>query len=212
MQSHATNPAGCRFCQTPFCSAHAAQKYCSRVCYRAHRVAHLKPVVCAHCLALFRPKADRKLFCSTSCYMAHRAANRKPTVCFTSRAYQIWASMKQRCFNPKSIGWRNYGAKGITVCDRWLLFDNFLADMGEPKPGQSIDRFPNNTGNYEPGNVRWATAKQQARNRRNTVLEDHEPAQIRWLFELGYSQKEIVAFFGVCASTVSNVVGGRTWL
>ena len=79
-----------------------------------------------------------------------------------------YTSMKQRCLNPKATGFKNYGKRGIKICDRWLGndgFKNFLADMGPRPAGKSLDRFPNNDGNYEPGNVRWATAKQQRGNR-----------------------------------------------
>ena len=80
-----------------------------------------------------------------------------------TRAYAIWAAMKSRCMNPKTEAYKKYGARGISVCDRWLTFENFLADMGEPPAGASIDR-KNGSGNYEPGNCRWASAKEQARN------------------------------------------------
>lgn len=82
--------------------------------------------------------------------------------------YRSWASMRQRCETKTAKSYADYGGAGIRVCERWKTFDNFLADMGKRPPGTSIDRYPNNAGNYEPGNCRWATSKQQTRNRRNT--------------------------------------------
>lgn len=82
-----------------------------------------------------------------------------------TRTYNSWASMIARCSNPVHPNWQDYGAKGITVADRWRTFSNFLADMGERPVGTSVDRWPNQKGNYEPGNCRWGTDKQQQRNK-----------------------------------------------
>jgi hypothetical protein len=89
--------------------------------------------------------------------------------------------MINRCKHSCVNGFEYYGGRGITVCERWQSFENFLADMG-PKPSSrhSIDRYPNNDGNYEPSNCRWATAKQQNDNRRS----HRGPAtidRIRWV-------------------------------
>lgn len=80
--------------------------------------------------------------------------------------WRLWHAMRNRCQNPSNKDFKYWGARGIKVCDRWQTFENFLADVGlKPHPSLSLDRIDND-GNYEPGNVRWATAKQQVANRR----------------------------------------------
>lgn len=86
-----------------------------------------------------------------------------------SPTYRSWQSMRTRCLNPNSDQWPDYGGRGISICERWSSFENFLADMGERLPGMSIDRWPNHNGNYEPGNCRWATMSQQENNKRGNV-------------------------------------------
>jgi hypothetical protein len=83
--------------------------------------------------------------------------------------YTAWRNMKRRCFNPSDESYHNYGGRGITVCEEWLdwvLFRDYIAaNLGPRPPGLTLDRIDND-GNYEPGNVRWATYTEQNRNRR----------------------------------------------
>ena len=90
-----------------------------------------------------------------------------------AKEYRTWRGMIDRCSNPLDKRYKYYGARGITVCQDWMVFENFLRDVGpSPNASLSIDRIDND-GNYEPGNVRWATAITQMNNRRVNRLIEH---------------------------------------
>lgn len=98
---------------------------------------------------------------------------------------KIWRGMKERCYNPANASFKNYGERGIRICDRWLhSFDDFYSDMGSRPKGYSIDRI-NNDGNYEPDNCRWADAKTQANNTRRTIrkVTFEEKVQQSFIFQ-----------------------------
>lgn len=89
-----------------------------------------------------------------------------------SRIYNVWSSMIARCRNPNVAAFKNYGGRGISVCDEWLTFDKFLRDMGEPRQGMTLDRIDND-GPYSLANCRWAPRVDQARNTRRNRLLSH---------------------------------------
>ena len=103
--------------------------------------------------------------------------------------YGIWQAMKRRCNNPNCKAYQWYGARGIKVCSEWQTFQGFLAGVGErPTPKHQLDRHPDKNGNYEPGNVRWATSQQQQSNKRNNVLltwQGKTQTATEWATELG---------------------------
>jgi len=116
-----------------------------------------------------------------------------------SREYTSWNQMVQRCRNESLASYKRYGALGVKVADEWVGpdgFDRFIAYVGmRPTPQHSIDRYPCRTGNYEPGNVRWATPREQAVNRRTTRLITFRGRTLcskEWAVELNISRKSVV--------------------
>lgn len=107
-----------------------------------------------------------------------------------TQLYNAWTCMRARCENPKNSNFRYYGGRGVRVCERWLKFENFLADMGERPKGCTLDRIDGN-GDYEPGNCRWATPTEQANNMRSNrnVTVDGETFTIaQWAKRTGLNK------------------------
>lgn len=92
--------------------------------------------------------------------------------------YRTWSSMHSRCEDEGNASYSRYGGRGIVVCERWNVFENFLADMGERPDGMTLDRIDND-GSYEPSNCRWATKAEQERNKSNPWLDPEKAARIR---------------------------------
>lgn len=108
--------------------------------------------------------------------------------------YTSWAGMKQRCTNKKHKEYKNYGGRGISFCQRWKVYENFIFDMGKkPSKKHSLDRI-NNNGNYMPSNCRWATKRQQTHNRRRTVWVEYKGVKMPlhcWKKKLHMSSRKI---------------------
>jgi hypothetical protein len=103
--------------------------------------------------------------------------------------------MIKRCTNPNFKRYQDYGGRGIKVCDRWMDFANFYADMGDAPPGMSIDRIDND-GDYTPENCRWATTKQQCNNKRNNrilTLNGVSLTATQWCERIGLSQQTLAS-------------------
>lgn len=115
--------------------------------------------------------------------------------------------MIQRCTNPNHTHYEKY--KGL-LCDEWIDFDNFLEDMGERLDGTTLDRIDNAKGYYKE-NCRWATPKQQVRNRRYNVMNEDLAKTIRNLCEKGFRTTAISKMLGVSCSNVSNVLHKDYW-
>lgn len=106
------------------------------------------------------------------------------------RSYRSWQMMKNRCLNPNAADYKYYGGRGITVCAEWMKYETFLADMGEPGEGLSLDRIDNNLG-YSKANCRWATKQEQSRNRdycKRISFEGESYFRYEWPAILGLTQ------------------------
>ena len=111
-----------------------------------------------------------------------------------TKIYRVWWAMLQRCCNPRVPGYRDYGARGIAVCERWQKFENFFADMGTAPHGKELDRI-NNDGSYSPQNCRWVTRLEQAQNKRNSrliTLRGKTQSMAAWARELGVNPAAVL--------------------
>ena len=110
-----------------------------------------------------------------------------------TRTFKSWGNLKQRCLNKNDKGYKNYGGRGIKVCDEWLEFENFYCDMGECPAGKSIDRKNNDKGYYK-SNCRWATREEQNNNKRNNrflIYDGKKQTTRQWARELGINPNTI---------------------
>jgi len=133
-----------------------------------------------------------------SCGCARGEKHKKHGLCLTSE-YKSWTGMIGRCYNAKSPNYSDYGARGIRVSPVWRHdFEKFLSDVGHrPSPKHSIDRYPDNNGDYKPGNVRWATSTQQNRNKRSNTNHTYNGITMtahEWAKSLGLAKSDAIAW------------------
>jgi len=134
-------------------------------------------------------------------------------------AYERWKSMKARCGNPNNAAWHNYGGRGIEVCERWTnSFEAYYADIGDPpEPGLSLDRI-NNDGNYELGNVRWATQSQQTKNASFDKFQGEHNGRakltaddVRFIRASSAPRWVLAEMFDLSLTHVTDIRKGRSW-
>lgn len=131
-----------------------------------------------------------------------------------TRIYKAWIGMIQRCENPNNQAYKRYGSRGIRVCERWHSFENFYADVGNRPEGMTLDRWPDNDGDYELSNFRWATPGQQALNRRPRFCG---PRKQRWFYGHGpndemileNNQSHIARMLGLSRKSISKCLKGK---
>jgi hypothetical protein len=124
--------------------------------------------------------------------------------------YGIWQKMVRRCTVATDTAYKNYGGRGIAVCDRWMNVAAFVQDMAPRPDGASLDRIDND-GNYCPENCRWASRDIQNRNRRYVKLTEEKARQIRSLRTNGMKRKELAEKFCVSEATIKKVISGEYW-
>jgi len=133
--------------------------------------------------------------CCPECFSKNRGSHKMSY----SHEYKCWARMIQRTTNENNPTSKYYILRGVTVCDSWRSFLNFFNDMGvAPSNKHSLDRYPNNDGNYEPGNVRWATMKEQSRNKRSNKIIEYKGVKkclVEWCEEYGIEKRTLCSRF-----------------
>jgi len=124
--------------------------------------------------------------------------------------YWTWQTMMSRCYNPKFSQYARYGARGISVCERWHDISAFIADMAPRPPGCSLDRIDNDSL-YSPENCRWASSTVQSRNRRSNKMTEEKVRELRRQYANGMRLFQVAEQFGIRPSSAHAIVNNVIW-
>lgn len=174
---------------------------------------------CGNAKVIDGSKLTRGKTVSCGCFMREKQKQVRPVTKHghspqgaPSATYRSWYAMLARCENPKSSSFKTHGARGITVCERWHDFKLFLEDVGERPQGTTLDRFPDGAGNYEPGNVRWATPAEQRRNSSRTTIGFDKAVRVALDLLSGARPTDIARTHGVTRGAVYAIKSGEGWV
>ena len=128
-----------------------------------------------------------------------------------TRLYNVWSMMKQRIFNPKASGYKNYGGRGITICNEWLEFIPFRDWALNNGYAEGLQIHRENNGNYEPDSCRWVTRTENLRHTRKTITMEIAN-EIRDLYKTGlYTQQELADKYNMDQQSVSLIINNKIW-
>lgn len=171
------------------------------------------------CLCDCGNKKTVRSYCLTkgntqSCGCFHREQSKKNHTTHgmsKTKIYRIWGGILTRCSNKNNRAYKYYGARGIRVCKRWLKFENFYKDMGDPPKGLTLERI-NNEGDYKPSNCKWATWIEQKRNTRGVKLSVNIALIIRQTKRSVENIKLLALKYSVSECTIYDILNHRTWI
>lgn len=166
---------------------------------------------CGNKVLVLRPNLTSGHTTSCGCYNKQRVKEFFTTHAMTdSNAYRSWTDMKTRCYNKKYTGYKNYGERGISVCERWLeSFENFLSDMGNPVDGISLERIDNDKG-YYPENCKWIPKSEQGKNRRIVRYVSYKGEKIS-MAELWRREGKKCCYITYCKYLNKGLEGVTIW-